>query len=52
MSGNSGMNVLKGGSNVVCGQAIATGTLYITLGTILACTDTIMGTGTNVDDTG
>ena len=37
---------------MVCGQAIATGTLYITLGTILARTYTIMGTGTNVNDTG
>ena len=37
---------------MVCGQAIATGTLYITLGTLLARTDAIMGTGTNVNDTG
>ena len=37
---------------MVCGQAIATGTLYSTLGTTLARTDTIMGTGTNINDTG
>ena len=37
---------------VVCGQAIATGTLYITLVTILARTEPIMGTGTNGNDTG
>ena len=37
---------------MVCGQVIATGTLYITLVTILARTEPIMGTGTNVNDTG
>ena len=37
---------------MVCGQVIATGTLYIKQVTILARTDTIMGTGTNVNDTG
>ena len=37
---------------MVCGQAIATGTLYITLVTILARTESIMGTGTNGNDTG
>ena len=37
---------------VVCGQAIATGTLYITLVTILARTEPIMRTGTNGNDTG
>ena len=43
MNSNSGTNVLKGGSNVVCGQVMATGTLYITLVIILACIDPIMG---------
>ena len=37
---------------MVCGQAIATGTLYSTLVTILVRADTIMGTGTNINDNG
>ena len=37
---------------MVCGQAIATGTLYSTLVTILVRADTIMGTGTNINEPG